>query len=77
MERKDHPALAHLVKQCLHNVPRERPSTEALLTSLQGMKLEIEGEYGGSSIKLDMMRLRLTKEVKAKDRMLTQQQVME
>ena len=75
----DHPALVQLVKQCLHNVPRERPSTEALLTSLQGMRVEVEGEYGGP-IRLDMVRLRLAKEVKEKDRRiqdLTQQQVMD
>ncbi len=66
-----HPVLVQLVKQCLHNVPRERPSTEALLTRLQGMRVEVEGKYG-SPIKLDMVRLRLAKEVKE----LTQQQVM-
>ena len=74
-----HPALVQLVKQCLHNVPRERPSTEALLTSLQGMRVEVEGEFGGIPIRLDMVRLRLAKEVKEKDRRiddLMQQQVM-
>ena len=42
------------------------------------MKVEVEGEYGGSPIRLDMMRLRLAKEVKMKERSieeLTQQQV--
>ena len=74
---KDHPALVELVKQCLQNDPRERPSTEELLTRLQGMRVEVEGEHGGS-IKLDMARLRLSKEVREKDRRmeeLTQQQV--
>ena len=73
-----HPTLVELVKQCLHNVPHERPSTEELLTRLQGMRVEVEGEYGGSPIRLDMVRLRLAKEVKEKDRRieeLTQQQV--
>ena len=73
-----HPALVQLVKQSLHNVPHERPSTEALLTSLQGMREEVEGEYGGP-FKLDMVRLRLAKEVREKDRRLqdlTQQLVM-
>ena len=75
-----HPALVQLVKQCLHNVPRQRPNTEELLTRLQSMKVEVEGEYGGSPIRLDMVRVRLAKEVKMKERRieeLTQQQVME
>ena len=62
-----YPPLVELVKQCLHNAPRERPSTEQLLTRLQGMRVEVEREYGDSSIKLDVVRLRLAKEVKAKD----------
>ena len=75
-----HPALVQLVKQCLHNVPRQRPNTDELLTRLQRMKVEVEGEYGGSPIRLDMVRVRLAKEVKMKERRieeLTQQQVME
>ena len=72
-----HPALVQLVKQCLHNVPRQRPSTDELLATLQRMKVEVEGEYGGP-VKLDMVRVRLAKEVKLKDRRigeLTQLQV--
>ena len=41
--------------------------------------MEVEGEYGGP-IRLDMVRVRLAKEVKMKERRieeLTQQQVME
>ena len=74
----DHPALIQLVKQCLHNVPNQRPSTDELLATLQRMKVEVEGEYGGSPIKLDMVRVRLAKEVKSNEqriRELTQQQV--
>ena len=73
-----HPALVKLVKQCLHNVPRQRPSTDELLATLQRMKVEVEGEFGGSPIRLDMVRVRLAKEVKLKDRRieeLTQLQV--
>ena len=72
-----HPALVHLVKQCLHNVPQQRPSTDELLATLQRMKVEVEGEYG-IQIRLDMEKLRLAKEVKLKDRRireLTQLQV--
>ena len=66
-----------LVKECLHNVPNERPTTDDLLARLQRMREEVEGEYGGL-VKLDMVRVRLAKEAKIKDRRieeLTQQQV--
>ena len=72
-----HPGLVELVKQCLHNAPRERPNTNELLARLQRMKVEVEGEYGGP-FRLDMVRVRLAKEVKVKDRRiveLSQQQV--
>ncbi len=70
--------MVQLIKQCLHNDPQQRPSTEELLTRLQGMRGKVEGEYGGP-FKLDMVRVRLAKEVKEKDRRieeLTQQQVV-
>ena len=72
-----HPALVELVKECLHNSPDQRPNTDHLLAKLQRMREEVEGEYGGS-VRLDMVRVRLAKEVKIKDRRieeLTQQQV--
>ena len=73
-----YPALVQLVKQCLHNVPQQRPSTEECLTTLQRMKVEVEGEYGSSPVRVDMVRVRLAKEMKRKDnqiRELTEQQV--
>ena len=69
-----HPTLVQLVKQCLHNAPHERPRSEALLTSLQGMREEVERDYGGH-FKLDLVRLRMAKEMKMKDMELTQQRV--
>ena len=63
-----HPVLVQLVKQCLTNDPQQRPNTDELLTRLQRMKAEVEGEYGGSPIRLDMVRVRLAKEVRIKDR---------
>ena len=72
-----HPALVQLVKRCLHNVPQQRPSTDELLATLQMMKVGMEGEYGGP-MRLDMVRVRLAKEVKLRDRRigeLTQVQV--
>ena len=73
-----YPALVQLVKQCLHNAPQQRPSTEEVLARLQGMRAEVEGEYGGP-VRLDMVRVRLAKEGRMKDRRLeelTQQQVV-
>ena len=61
-----YPDLVQLVKQCLQNIPDQRPSTDELLATLQRMKVEVEGEYGGP-VKLDMVRVRLAKEVKLKD----------
>ena len=54
------------------------PTTDELLARLQSMKVEVEGEYGGSLIKLDMVRVSLAKEVKVKKKRieeLTQEQV--
>ena len=73
-----HPALVELVKLCLDNDPQERPSSEQLLTRLQGVRGEVEGEYGGGAVRVDLARVRLAKEAKEKDRRieeLTQQQV--
>ena len=66
-----HPALVELVKQCLLNVPEERPSTDELLARLRRMREEVGGGYGGSPVCLDIMvRLRLTKEIRIKDRII-------
>ena len=69
-----YPALVELVKQCLHNAADQRPATNNLLVELQRMRDEVEGDYGGP-FKLDMVRVRLAKEVKIKDRQLTRLQV--
>ena len=65
---REHPALVQLVKQCLHNVPEQRPSTDEVLGSLQSMKVEVEGVYGGSLVKLDIGKVLLAKEMKMKDK---------
>ncbi len=66
------------MKQCLQNDPEKRPSTEKLLTSLHGMRMEVEGEYGGGALKLDLAKVKLAKEIKDKDKKieeLAEQQV--
>ena len=65
---REHPTLVELVKQCLHNVPDQRPSADEVLGSLQRMKVEVEGVYGGSLVKLDIGKVLLAKEMKMKDK---------
>lgn len=62
-----HPALIQLIKQCLHNAPNQRPSSDELLTRLQRMRVEVEGEHGRSLAKLDIMRARLQQSNKMKE----------
>ena len=69
------PALVELVKQCLHNAPQQRPSTDELQVRLQRMREEVEGKYGGGVVMLDMSKMKLVKELKMKNRMLEEQQV--
>ena len=38
--------LVGVVKQCLENVPDERPTAEQLVTVLEGLKGDIEGSCG-------------------------------
>ena len=38
--------LVGMVKQCLENVPQERPTAEQLVTVLEGMREDIEGPCG-------------------------------
>ena len=70
-----HPALVELVKECLHNAPDRRPTTDDLLARLQRMREEVEGGYGGGVVRLDLSKMKLLKEVKIKDRRIEQQQV--
>ena len=63
-----HPALVQLVRQCLHNAPERRPTTNDVLGRLQRLKVEVEGVYGGSLVKLDIDRVLLAKEIKKKDK---------
>ena len=38
--------LVQMIKDCLRNVPTQRPTAEQLVTNLEGMKGVIEGGYG-------------------------------
>ena len=65
-----HPALVELVKECLKNDPDRRPTTDDLLARLQRMREEVEGEYGGIQVKLDLPKMRMARELRQKDRRL-------
>ena len=70
-----HPALVQLVKQCLEDDPERRPATDEVLNQLQRLKVEVEGVYGGSLVKLDIGKVLLAKELKMKDKRITQLEV--
>ncbi len=67
--------LVQLAKQCLHNAPDLRPTTDEVLGSLEGMRVEVEGVYGGSLVKLDMGKVLVAKEMKMKDKRLEEMEV--
>ncbi len=72
-----HPShgLVQLAKHCLHNAPDLRPTTDEVLGSLEVMRVEVEGVYGGSLVKLDINKVLLAKEMKMKDKRLEEMEV--
>ena len=55
--RGEHHSFVRLVKQCLHNTPSQRLTTEVVLRTLEEMRAEIEGPYGSYDVmKLGLMR---------------------
>ena len=54
----EHP-LYQLIKECLHNAPSQRPSSEQLVSALEEMKSDIEGSYGELA-KIDAVRQVMT-----------------
>ena len=53
---------------CAANVPEERPVIEEVLERLHRMRVEVEGGYGSSMVKLDIHKVLLLKEMKMKER---------
>ncbi len=67
-----------LVTQCLHNTPQTRPSSQQLLGRLQVIKHEIEDKHGGSmGTQLNITNILLLKDMKMKDKTISQPQVQE
>ena len=58
--------LVGVVKQCLENVPEERPTAEQLVTALEGMKGDIEGGYGELAIVDAVRQVRTMKALKSR-----------
>ena len=52
---RQHQPLVQLIKDCLHNTPSKRPTTEQVLQALEDMKATIDDPYGEFS-KLDAVR---------------------
>ena len=42
--------MVDVVKQCLENIPEERPTAEQLVRVLEGLKVDIEGTCGELTI---------------------------
>ena len=60
----EHHPLTQMVKQCLQNAPSRRPTTEQLMTELQGVRASIEGPYGSAVARADAVRqVIVTKEI--------------
>ena len=61
-----HP-LVMMVKECLRNAASRRPTAEQLVTTLEGMKADIEGPYG-EFVKVDAIRhVMTTRAIKQRD----------
>ena len=62
-------ALIDLVKQCLHNTPGRRPSSEELLGGVHAIREEVEGLYGGKAARIfDVGKMMVAKEAKMKEK---------
>ncbi len=72
-----HPVLLDLVRQCLHNTPDRRPSSQDLLARLWGVKSEVEGIYGGGTMRqLNNASVMYVKEMKNKDKQIQELKVI-
>ena len=54
-----------MIKDCLRNVPAQRPTAEQLVTALDEMKLVIEGDYGELATVDAVRRVRTMKALKS------------
>ena len=57
--------LIQMIKDCLRNVPAQRPTAEQLVTALDELKLVIEGDYGELATVDAVRRVRTMKALKS------------
>ena len=60
--------LVGVVKQCLENIPEERPTAEQLVRVLEGMKVDIEGTCGELTIVDAVRQVKTAMALKKKSR---------
>ena len=58
--------LVPLIKECLQNAPSQRPTAEQLVTALEEMKADIEGDYGALATVDAVRQVKTMKALKAK-----------
>ena len=58
--------LIQLVKDCLHNIPSQRPTSEQLVTALEEIKADVEGDYGELATVDAVRQVKTMKALKAK-----------
>ena len=63
---ENHP-LTLIVKRCLQNAPSRRPTTEELVTDLQGIRADIEGPCGAITRADAVRQVVMMKEILGKD----------
>ena len=64
-----HPLL-QLMKDCLCNAPSQRPTAEQLVTALEEMKADVEGDYGELATVEAVRQVKITKAMKNKRKLL-------
>ena len=70
------PRLLHLVRQCLDNVPENRPSSKDILATIHAVKVCVENEDGAGVMKqLDIGKVFVIKELRMKDRKIAELEV--
>ena len=57
-----------LIKDCLRNAPSQRPTAGQLMTALEEMKADIEGEYGELATVDAVRQVKTVKVLKAKNK---------
>ena len=60
--------VIQLTKDCLRNIPSQRPTAEQLVTALVEMKADVEGDYGELATVDAVRQVKTMKALKAKNK---------